>query len=211
MYVLYYFPGNASLMPHMVLREIGAPFELCLVDRDNNRQKSPEYLALNPSGLIPVLVADGLPIFETAAISMFLCDRHQSSGLAPAINSPMRGQYCKWMFHISNTLHTDFRSWFYPNEYVSDPNSIEPVKTATASRLSKAFERLGVQLETNTWLLGEQFSSADLYLFMMVRWGRTLPSPPRLTASLARHARRVSERPAVRAALEYEEIKEPFI
>jgi glutathione S-transferase len=74
MCILYSFPGNASLMPHMMLREICAPFELRLVDRDNNQQKSRENLALNPSGLIPVLVANGIPIFETAAVSMFLCD-----------------------------------------------------------------------------------------------------------------------------------------
>jgi glutathione S-transferase len=61
MYVLYYFPDNASLTPHMVLREIGVPFELRLVDRKNNAQKSVEYLKLNPNGLIPVLVADGQP------------------------------------------------------------------------------------------------------------------------------------------------------
>ncbi len=100
MYTLYYYPGNASLMPHMLLREIGAPFELQLVDRANNAQKSAEYLRLNPSGTIPVLVDDGAAIFETAAISLYLADRHPDAGLAPPPNSPERGQYYKWMVLI---------------------------------------------------------------------------------------------------------------
>jgi glutathione S-transferase len=211
MYVLYYFPGNASLMPHMVLREIGAPFELRLVDRAGNAQKSPAYLALNPNGLIPVLVADGQAIYETAAISMFLADRHPEAGLAPAFDLPLRGQYYKWMFHISNALQSEFRSWFYAHEFVTDPAAVAFVKQATATRLAAAFGRIGSHLEHNSWMLGERFSVADLYLFMFVRWGRNLPSPPRLIPSLASHAQRVLERPAVRAALDHEGISEPFI
>ncbi len=211
MYILYYFPGNASLMPHMVLREIGASFELRLVDRANNAQKSTEYLALNPNGLIPVLVADNRAIYETAAIAMYLADRHPEARLAPEHNSPLRGDYYKWMFHISNALQTEFRSWFYPNEYAADSGCVESVKLAAAARLGTTFERIDKHLSANTWLLGNQFSAADLYLFMFVRWGRSLPSPPRLIRSLADHARRVSGRPAVRAALSQEGIAEPYV
>ena len=211
MYTLYYFPGNASLMPHMLLREIGAPFELRLVDRANNAQKSPEYLALNPTGCIPVLVDDGQALFETAAISMYLADRHPQARLAPGLESRLRGQYYKWMFLLSNALQTEFRAWFYAYEYVADPAFTDSVKEATAARLGQTFAMIGSHLESNTWLLGDQYSAADLYLFMLVRWGRAMPSPPRLIASLTDHARRVSSRPAVRAALEQEGIVEPYV
>jgi glutathione S-transferase len=211
MYALYYYPGNASLMPHMVLREIGVPYELRLVDRANNAQKSAEYLALNPAGRIPVLLSDGEALYETAAIAMYLADRHAASGLAPAFDSPLRGHYCKWMFHLSNALQTEFRSWFYPNEYVADANQVDSVKRAAAARLTATFGNIARHLAGNAWLLGDQFSAADLYLFMLVRWGRGLPSPPRSHASLADHAMRVSVRPAVRAALDFEELKPPYI
>ena len=69
---LYYYPGNASLLPHMMLREIGAEFELRLVDRGQNAQKSPDYLKLNPSGRIPVLIDGDLVLFETAAVALHL-------------------------------------------------------------------------------------------------------------------------------------------
>ena len=67
---LHYFPSNASITPHILLEEMGLPYELKLVDRANNAQKSPEYLKLNPNGLIPVLVDGDLVLYETAAICM---------------------------------------------------------------------------------------------------------------------------------------------
>ena len=68
MITLHYFPGNASMTPHMLLRELGVPFELALVDRAKRAHKAPEYLKLNPNGLIPVLVDGALVLYETAAI-----------------------------------------------------------------------------------------------------------------------------------------------
>ena len=81
MLALYYYPGNASLVPHMMLREIGVQFELRLVDRGQNAQQSPEYLKLNPSGRIPVLVDGDHVLFETAAIALYLADRFPEAGL----------------------------------------------------------------------------------------------------------------------------------
>ena len=76
MYQLYYYPGNANLAPHILLEEIGADYELVLVDRNKNEQKSPAYLKLNPAGRIPVLVDGGLVLYEAAAICLHLADRH---------------------------------------------------------------------------------------------------------------------------------------
>lgn len=211
MYTLYYFPGNASLLPHMLLREIGAPFELSLVDRANNAQKSPEYLKLNPSGHIPVLIHDGAAIYETAAIALYLADRHPEKNLAPPIASTERGAYLKWMLLLTNALQTQYRAWFYAHEFVDNPDYVDSVKAATAARIEKTFAVFAEHLEANEWLLGEEFSAADLYLFMMVRWGRALPSPPRLVPSLARHAERVASRPAVREALKVEGVAPPYI
>ena len=211
MYTLYYFPGNASLMPHMLLREIGAPFELALVDRANNAQKSADYLKLNPTGQIPVLIDDGKAIYETAAIALYLADRHPEARLAPAFDAPERGDYYKWMILITNALQTQFRSWFYAHEFVDDPALADSVKAATAARLGKTFAVFAEHLDSNRWLLGDTFSAADLYLFMFVRWGRNLPSPPRLIPSLARHAAEVAARPAVRETLRIEQIEAPLI
>ncbi|MFL5316606.1 MAG: glutathione S-transferase N-terminal domain-containing protein [Microvirga sp.] len=100
MYALYYFPGNASLLPHMMLREIGAPFELRLVDRAQNAQKSAEYLRLNPNGRIPVLIDGDLVLYETAAVALHLCDRHPEAALAPAPGTPERSLFYRCWFTL---------------------------------------------------------------------------------------------------------------
>ena len=82
---LYYHPGNASLAPHMLLEEIGAPFELVLVDRANAAHKSPEYLKLNPNGQIPVLVEGDFVLYEAAAICLYLADRYPDAKLVPPL------------------------------------------------------------------------------------------------------------------------------
>src|SRR5262245_12992895 len=95
---LHYAPGNASMAPHMLLEELGAPFELKLVDRANMAHKSPAYLAMNPNGLIPVLEqGDGLVLYETAAILLHLADTHAGAGLAPPLGTPERAHFYKWL------------------------------------------------------------------------------------------------------------------
>lgn len=211
MYTLYYYPGNASLLPHMALREAGAPFELRLVDRSQDAQNSAEYLRLNPNGRIPVLVQGDLVLFETVAITLHLADQHPDAGLAPAPGTPERGHFYKWMVHLTNTPQAEFRAWFYPRQHVADPVAADSVKQAAGERLGRMFDVIAAQLGDGPWLLGERFSAADLFLLMLVRWGRAMPRPPRAVPQLARHAERVLARPAVQAAFAAESLAEPFI
>ena len=210
MYQLHYFPANASLMPHMLLRELGVPFELMLIDRANQGQKSPEYLTLNPTGRIPLLVHDGKPIYETAAISLYLADNHPEAGLAPRVGDPDRGDYLKWMVLFTNAFQSEFRTWFYAHEFVDNPAYVDSVKVATAGRIAGTYGRLAEHLANNRWLLGERFSAADLYLFMFIRWGRVLPSPPRASGVLTRYAEAIASRPAVVKTFEVEGVPAPF-
>jgi len=211
MYALYYYPGNASLLPHMALREAGVPFELRLVDRAQDAQNSVEYLRLNPNGRIPVLVQGDLVLFEAAAITLHLADRHPEAGLAPLPGTPERAQFYKWMVHLTNTPQAEYRAWFYPWQHVADPGAADAVKQASGERLGRMFDVIADQLGDGPWLLGERFSAADLFLLMLVRWGRAMPRPPRSLPSLAGHAQRVLARPAVQAAFAAEGLGEPFI
>ena len=211
MYVLYYYPGNASLLPHMALREAGAPFELRLVDRSQDAQHSADYRALNPNGRIPVLVHGGLVLYETAAITLYLADQHPQSGLAPPIGTPERAHFYKWMVHLTNTPQAEYRAWFYPEQHVTDPAAAGNVKQAASERLVRMFGVIAGQLGDGPWLLGHHFSAADLFLLMLVRWGRAMPHPPRDLPQLASHAQRVLARPAVQAAFAAERLAAPFI
>ena len=89
---LHYFPGNASMVPHILLEELGLPFQLLYVDRALDAQKSAAYLKLNPNGLIPVLVDGDLVLYETAAICLHLADGHPQAGLAPPQGSREQAQ-----------------------------------------------------------------------------------------------------------------------
>ena len=210
-YALYYYPGNASLLPHMALREAGVPFELRLVDRAQDAQRSPDYLRLNPNGRIPVLVHGDLMLYEAAAITLYLADQHPEAGLAPPPGTAERGQFYKWMVHLTNTPQAEYRAWFYPEQHVTDPADADAVKQAAGERLGRMFGVIAGQLGEGPWLLGERFSAADLFLLMLVRWGRAMPTPPRDVPQLAAHARRVLARPAVQATFAAEGLAEPFI
>ena len=125
---LHYFPGNASLIAHIVLEEIGVPFALEHVDRTQAAHKSAAYLALNPNGLIPVLVddesksVDGEPLvlYETAAICMHLADMHAAAGLMPPFGTRERANAYKWLAWLSNTLQPALTLYFYPERWADD-------------------------------------------------------------------------------------------
>lgn len=210
MLALYYYPGNASLLPHMMLREIGVPFELRLVDRGSNAHKSFEYLKLNPNGRIPVLADGDLVLFETAAIALHLADKFPDAGLAPAVGAKERAEFYKWMVHLTNTPQPEYHAWFEPHEHVSDEGAVPAAKQAAEKRLYRMFDVISGQLGDKTWLLGDLFSAADLFLFMLIRWGRGMPRPPRTLSNLNALAERVIARPAVQEALKVEGIQAPF-
>lgn len=211
MVTLYYYPGNASLLPHLVLREAGAAFELRRVDRENAENRGPDYLKLNPNGHIPVLIDGDSVLFETAAIALYLCDRHAEAGLAPPPGTAERGQFYKWMVHLANTPQREYRAWFYPHEHTTDPAAVESVKAAAGQRLEAMFARIAAQLGGRDWLLESGFSAADLFLLMLTRWGRAMPRPPRDIPVIAAHAGRVLARPAVQATFAAEGIAAPFV
>ncbi len=210
MLALYYYPGNASLLPHMVLREIGAPFELRFIDQENRAHKSPDYLRLNPNGRIPVLIDDDLALFETVAIVLHLVDKFPEAGLAPAVGTKERAEFYKWMIHLTNTPQAEYRAWFYPHEHVSDEAAAPSVKQAAGERLDSMFDLISRQLGDRTWLLGDRFSAADLFLFMLIRWSRNMRRPARTIPNLNALAERVLARPAVQETLKVEGIQAPF-
>ncbi|MDM7932051.1 glutathione S-transferase family protein [Tabrizicola sp.] len=114
MYRLHYAPDNASLIIRLVLDGAGIPYRTALVDRARRQQDSQDYRALNPTGLIPTLETPVGPISETGAILLWLSDTHN---LGPALGSPDRSIFLRWLFFLSNTAHADLRQIFYPHQY----------------------------------------------------------------------------------------------
>jgi glutathione S-transferase len=211
MNTLYYYPGNASMAPHMVLEEIGQPFALRLVDRSKDAQKDPEYLRLNPNGLIPVLVDGDLVLFESAAICLHLADRHPESRLAPALGTAARAHFYKWLIHLTNTVQAELVTYFYPERMADDATAVAQVKAHAEARIGAMLDRIEASLAASgPYLLGDSFSAADLYLFMPGRWTRGFANPARNRPALRRLLDRVVERPAVQRVLQTEELAAPF-
>jgi glutathione S-transferase len=215
MYQLYYFPGNANLVPHMVLEEIGAPYQLVLVDRANNAQKSPEYLKLNPTGRIPVLIDGDLVLFETAAICLHLVDRHPDAGLAPALGTKERAEFYKWLVYLTNTLQAELITYFYPHRMTDDEAAAEQVKRHAEAHISGEggmLDILEAQLARSggPWLLGAHYSAVDPYLMVLARWTRGMANPARNRKHLGRFLDAMAARPAVQRAFEQEGLKPPL-
>src|SRR5471032_2052672 len=177
---LYYYPGNASMAPHMVLEEIGAPFELRLVDRENGAHKDADYLRLNPNGLIPAFVDGALVLFEAAAICLHLADRHPAAHLTPPVGTAERAHFYKWLIHLTNTVQAELITYFYPERMADSAATAAEVKAHAEARVGEMFDRIETALAASgPYLLGARFSAADLYLLMLARWTRGMANPAR--------------------------------
>ncbi len=212
---LHYYPGNASFTPHVLLREIGAAFELKRVERMAGAHLQPDYLKLNPNGQIPVLVDGELVLYETAAICMHLADTHPGSALVPPLGTRERAHFYKWMTWLSNTPQAMLMHYFYPERLVDDGDAVaaQQVKAHAQAKVVAMLALLDAQLASHggPWLLGEHYSAVDPYAFMLCRWTRGFDhKPARDHAHIAPFLRRVVARPAVQRVFEAEDLPPPW-
>ena len=207
MYSLYYSPGAASLVVHWLLIELGVQHELRLVDTAAKQHKSADYLALNPNGVVPTLIADGQPLYEAAALVLHLADRHADAGLAPAGDDPQRGRYLQWVLNLANTLQSPLRLWWYPQDI--DGERPDVVRDGARRRIEAAWDRLDAHLAANgPYLLGDRMTAADFYLTMLMRWTRNMPRPGHEWPHLAALAQQMKARPSFRTLYEREGLTE---
>lgn len=205
-YRLHYAPDNASLVIRLVLEEMGLAYETALVDRRRHAQDSAAYRALNPNGLIPVLETPEGPIFETAAILLWLADTH--SALAPAPDSPERPGFLKWLFFASNTLHADLRILFYAEKYI-DAEQADVLRSGIRPRLRQHLALLDAEARRAPgWFQADRPSILTCYVACMMRWMALYPAHADRswyqladTPYLQKILMQLESRPATRAAM----------
>jgi glutathione S-transferase len=208
MYTLYYAPGTASMVVHWLLIELDAPHQLHALDLAAGEHKRPEYLAINPNGLVPTLLVDGEPLTEAAAIVMHLADAHPEAALAPAPGTVQRGHYYQWLLHLANTLQPAFRHWFYPAEAAGEATA-EAAKTCARVRVEACWDRIEAHLAAHgPFLLGATISAADFHLTMLMRWSRNMPRPATEWPQLRALAERMKARPTFRTLYAREQLSE---
>ena len=211
---LHYHPGNASMAPHLLLEELGVPYELKLVDRARLAHKSAEYLLLNPNGLIPVLVDGDLVLFETAAICLHLLDTHPQAGLAPAaIGSSARAHFYKWLVWMTNSLQATLTLYFYPERWADTAEGAAHVRACAEAKVGTLLDQIEAELARHggPYLLGETFSAVDLYALMLCRWTRGFARPARSLPQLGAYLQRLLARPAVQRVFEQEGLAPPLV
>jgi glutathione S-transferase len=211
--ILHYYPGNASMTPHVLLREIGVPFRLQLVDRTQAAHKSAAYLKLNPNGLIPVLEHDDLVLYETAAIVLHLVDSFPQAGLAPPVGTPQRAEFYKWLVWLSSSLQALMPHYFYSDRMVAPGNAAgaAEVKAQAEARIAALVDQIEARLGDRRWMMGERYSALDPYTFMLCRWTRGMQRPARTLPHLGPWLQTMLERPAVQAVIEVEGLQPPYV
>ncbi|WP_248732964.1 glutathione transferase GstA [Pseudomonas sp. MWU13-2517] len=196
---LYYAPNACSLAPHIVLRELALPFELVRVDnKAKTTANGEDFLQINPKGYVAALQLDnGQVLTEASAILQYLADLKPAAGLAPTNGSWERVRLQEWLNFVASEIHGGLGVFF--NSAIPDD-----VKALFKATLFKRFAILVQTLERQDYLLGSQFSVADAYLFVVLRWAAfhaiDLAEWPALDAFM----QRVGQRPEVAAALAVE-------
>jgi glutathione S-transferase len=212
---LHHFPSTAAFAPHIVLEELSVRFELVRVDRQRGAHKSPEYLKLNPNGLIPVLEDGDLVLYESAAICLHLADRFPQGDLAPAVGTRERALFYQWLAWLTNTLQAHLIHYFYPERDVDEGNAegVAQVKRRAEAKVGAQLDILDTQLASHggPWLLGERYSVADPYAFMLCRWTRGFARPARSLPHVGPYLQRVMARPAVQRAIATEKLAQPWV
>jgi glutathione S-transferase len=203
---LFYSPGAVSLVSHIAIEETGAPFEAVRVAIGEGAHQAPDYLAVNPRGLVPALEVDGRVIAETPAILMFLGQRFPRRGLLPLDDQFALAKVQELLSFFASSVHPGFARLFRAARSSWGPALPAAMVQEDRAILQRFFGDIEALLSRGDWLLGDRHSVADGYPFTVLRWARrqkfeTAPYP-RWTA----HARRMANRPAVRRAIAREEL-----
>jgi glutathione S-transferase len=192
---LYYAAQTRAIRPRWLLEEIGVPYELVRLDMAKGEHKRPEHLKIHPHGAVPALVDGDLALFESSAICMYLADKFPEKQLAPAVGTAARGLYYQWMVYAIATLEPPvvevFNHTVFLPEAQRSPAAVEHGK----AQFKEVARVLGDALAGRTYILGEQFSAADVMIGSGVVWAGfmgLLTDVPTLHA----YAQRLSERPA---------------
>ena len=197
---LYSAPGTCGTAMHIVLNWIGRPFEVEHLDFAG--MKSPDYLKLNPAGVVPTLVDEDEPLSEGLAILLKLVDDNPDAEIGPAPGEVGRDQLYRWLAFLSATLHPFFWPYFMPGRYHSEADQAPAIREAAQVRVASALDVIEANLEGKDWMLGEKKSVVDAFLYPMANWAYGFDKPTSAYPNIHRVIRQLAADPAVQAVHE---------
>ncbi len=195
---LYHAAPSRSSITRWMLEEIGEPYELHLLSLSKNEQKSPGFLAINPMGKVPALKHGEAIVTEAAAICAYLADEFPKAGLNVPVGDPRRGIYLKWLFFGPSCIEPAMMDRAFPRKE-------EARKAALGyGDFDTVMDVMAKAVAKGPYLMGEQFTAADVVVGSTLRWGvmfKLIPERPEFTA----YAARLAARPALQRATKMDE------
>ncbi|MBB3929600.1 glutathione S-transferase [Kaistia hirudinis] len=198
---LYFAPATCSLSPHIVLQELGLPYDLVRVDNRTKRtSEGGDFLTINPKGYVAALVLDaGDVLTEGPAIVQYLADLYPDSGLAPANGTLERVRLQEWLNFTTSEIHAGSSPLF-------NKDLPEAMQALLKTKLSRRLDLIEIHLTTHSYLIGDRFTVADAYLYTVLGWMKGFGIDLKRWPSVAAYMRRIDVRPSVAAALEREAV-----
>lgn len=206
MITLYYAPGACSLASHIVLEELGLPYEAVKLNLMEGDQRKPEFLALNPRGRVPVLSVDGRVLTENLAILTWLGGGHPKGGLWPE-ETWDQAQALRHMAFFSSSVHVAYANMIRPARFSSDESTHDAIKTSGRESFWKYLEEIDGMLTAKDWVMGKQYTVCDPYALVFYRWGKRSGMPVEQLGNYSKLVLRLLDRPAAKRAFDMEGIK----
>ena len=200
MLTLYHSPQSRSIRPRWLLEELGVPYELKVVSLQAGDQKKPEYLKLNPNGTVPTLVDGDLVLFESAAICQYLADKFPEKKLAPAPGTPERGKYYQWIHYAMSGLEPPAVTIFFHTIQLPEAERVPQLVEKARPQLDAAIKVVDDALAGREWILGSQFTAADVMIGSTVVWAQMMGLVGDKYANVSAYLARCNARPAAQKA-----------
>nr|WP_279007305.1 glutathione S-transferase family protein [Aeromonas jandaei] len=198
---LFFAPGSCAVAVQIALLETSAPFTARQLNLAAGEQRSPEYLAINPKGRVPALITEQGTLTETPALLLYVAQRFPDAKLAPLDNPFLLARMQEVNSFLASTVHVSHAHGRRGSRWADDEQAIAAMQQKVASNMRDGFAQIEQHYLAGPWVLGEQFSVADIYLFVVAGWLKSDGVEISEFPKVADHYRRMLSRPAVNKAL----------
>lgn len=171
---LYYSPRTRSSRPRWLLEELGVDYELARIDLSKKEHKNPDYLKVHPLGQVPAFEDGSLKLFESAAICLYLADKYPEKNFAPKVGTPERGLYYQWMMYVMATIEPPLFSIFLNEVMLPEEKRSQSAAEEAKKKLTPILKLLNQELTKKTYILGENFSAADVLIGATMIWAESM-------------------------------------
>jgi glutathione S-transferase len=200
MLTLYHSPQSRSIRPRWLLEELGVPCEVKLISLAAGDQKKPEYLKLNPNGAVPTLVDGDLVLWESAAICQYLADKYPEKRLAPPVGTPERGKYYQWIQYAMSGIEPPAVTVFMHTMQLPEAERVPALVDGAKAQLGRVITVVDDALAGREWILGSQFSAADVMVGSTLVWCQMMGLIGDQYANVPGYLARCAARPALQRA-----------